>query len=220
MNILNTSWKAEAFHTHFQILKNTLFGGIWPSPSWWAEAQEAQSISALQRVPSPGTQRVIHKQAHKGLSTNSPVLCHPTWEQEWPIPPTANRAKYFREVTVLAPKKTKKQTTLTVWCEAQTQVQVAVTIAGQSWLKPEQGTQNAVPWDYTHAHPDWAQMGISGRDGRTATVSDASSGKEELASASQASSHLQSPEVQEQESLIKQSLPAFFFRIRALWSFC
>lgn len=59
-------------------------------------------------------------------------------------------------------------------------------------------------------------MGISGRDGRTATVSDASSGKEELASASQASSHLQSPEVQEQESLIKQSLPAFFFRIRAL----
>lgn len=43
-------------------------------------------------------------------------------------------------------------------------------------------------------------MGISGRDGRTATVSAASSEKEELASASQASSHLQSPEVQEQES--------------------
>lgn len=43
-------------------------------------------------------------------------------------------------------------------------------------------------------------MGISGRDGRTATVSDASTEKEELASASQASSYLQSPEVQEQES--------------------
>lgn len=47
-------------------------------------------------------------------------------------------------------------------------------------------------------------MSISGRDGRTATVSDASSEKEpvrsELASASQGSSHLQSPEVQEQES--------------------
>lgn len=43
-------------------------------------------------------------------------------------------------------------------------------------------------------------MGISGRDGRTATFSDASSEKEELASASQVSSHLQSPEVQEQES--------------------
>lgn len=46
----------------------------------------------------------------------------------------------------------------------------------------------------------WVFLADGERDGRTATVSDASTEKEELASASQASSYLQSPEVQEQES--------------------
>lgn len=117
--------KERGFSYTFSNKKNTLFGGIWPSPHWWAEAQEAQSVSALQRVPSPGThtkgypQRVHALPSHPAAaaprgSTNDPSTVnqpHPTYYKQ----------RYFREVTVLAPKERKA---LTVWCEAQTQVQV------------------------------------------------------------------------------------------------
>lgn len=136
MDILNTSWKAERFFIHIFKLKNTLFGGIWPSPSWWAEAQETQQVPSRECPAQAYTQRVIHKHS---------MICYPTWQQlhvvalmPHPlqtslIPPPANRAKYFKVTVLVKKKKTKKQTPDSlVWGKHKCKWWVT----GQSWLKP------------------------------------------------------------------------------------
>lgn len=172
MDILNTSWKAERFFIHIFKLKNTLFGRIWPSPSWWAEAQETQQVPSRECLAQAYTQRVIHKHS---------MICYPTWQQlhvvalmPHPlqtslIPPPANRAKYFRKVTVLAQKKKHQKTNPWQSGVRQTQVQVMSNRAELAEARESTMQSHGITRAVTHAHLDWILVSIFGRYGRTAT---------------------------------------------------
>lgn len=113
MNILNTSWKAETFHIHFQIKKYRLQWDL-TKPQLMGRSTRSSVHKCPPESAQPRHPKGYPQAVHALPSHLAALMTHPTYCKQSQILQRSHSAC----------SKQSKQT-LTVWCEAQTQVQVA-----------------------------------------------------------------------------------------------